>query len=78
MNQLSEYEQKALNKLGESIMEGKWSNEGMVQLIELCGKFLNPLTIQQYADKYGKTYNGIKKTQTTVLLLGNKFILDNE
>lgn len=39
MPQLTEYEQKALNKLGESIQSGKWSNDGLVQLIELVGDF---------------------------------------
>ena len=32
MEQLSEYEQLALNKLGQSIHDGKWSNTGLVQL----------------------------------------------
>jgi hypothetical protein len=36
----------------------------MVQLIELVSTYLNLETIQQYADKVGKTYNGIKKNQT--------------
>lgn len=35
MTKLTEYETLALHKLGESIHNGKWSNEGMVQLIEL-------------------------------------------
>jgi hypothetical protein len=78
MNQLSDYEQKALQKLGETIMEGKWSNTGLVQLIALVEQFLNPLSIQKYADQEGKTYNGIKKTKKTVLILGHKYIIDNE
>ena len=78
MNQLSEYENKALQKLGETIHDGKWSNEGLVQLIELAASFLNLQTIQQYANSKGKTYNGIKKTKETTVILGNKYIIDND
>ena len=35
MTQLSDYERNSLNKLGQSIIDGKWTNVGMVQLIEL-------------------------------------------
>lgn len=78
MNQLSEYEQKALQKLGETIHDGKWSNDGLVQLIELAVQYLNLQTIQQYADSKGKTYNGIKKTKETTVILGNKYIIEND
>jgi hypothetical protein len=76
--QLSDYELRALNKLGQTLYENKWSNEGMVQLIELVSTYLNLETIQQYADKVGKTYNGIKKTKHIVEILGHKFVIDND
>jgi hypothetical protein len=78
MPQLTQYEKLALQKLGESIHQGRWSNEGMVQLIELVGDYLNPLTISDYASQSGKSYNGIKKTKSTVKLLGVKMIIDND
>lgn len=78
MAQLTEYEQKSLHKFEETICEGKWSNEGLVQLIELVGDYLNPVSIQEYADKTGKSYNGIKKTKKATVLFGHKYIIDNE
>ena len=75
--QLSEYEQKAINKLGESIQLGKWSNQGMVQLIELIGDFLNPLSIQEFADRRKISYQAAKKHKQTILLR-KKFIVDND
>lgn len=78
MNQLSEYEKQSLDKLGETIHAGKWSNEGLVKMIELVCMYLNPIPIQQYANQRGKTYNGIKKTIPAVRILGQKFIIDNE
>ena len=51
MNKLSDYENIALEKFGESIHNGKWSNDGLVQLIELAIEYLNPISLQEYADK---------------------------
>ena len=78
MPQLTQYEKLALQKLGESIHQGKWSTSGMVQLIELVGEFLNPLTISDYAEKEGISYNGVKKCRKTTKLFGIKFIIDND
>ena len=76
--QLTEYELKALDKLCQSIQERKWSNEALVQLIELAGSYLNLKSIQEYADMKGKTFNGIKKTRQATVILGHKFIIDND
>jgi hypothetical protein len=78
MNKLTEYEQLALNKLGQSIQDGKWSNNGMVQIIELVKDFLNPITMLKYAKQKGISYNGLKKQNKAVTILGQKYIIDNE
>lgn len=75
--QLSEYEQKAINKLGESIHLGKWSNQGMVKLIELVSDYLNPLTIQEYADAHVISYQAARKHRQTEILR-QKRIIDND
>jgi hypothetical protein len=38
---MTDYEQKSLQRLGEAITDGRWSNEALVQLIELAGSYLN-------------------------------------
>jgi hypothetical protein len=76
--QISDYESNALNKFCESVQNDKWSNEGIVQLIELAGSFLNLKSIQDYADYVGKSYNGIKKTKKITVLFNNKYIIDND
>lgn len=78
MNKLSQYEQISLNKLGQTIHAGKWSNEGLVQLVELCIDYLNPITLQLYADSEGISYNGALKRKKHVEILGTKYILDND
>lgn len=78
MNNLTEYEILALDKLGKSIQDGKWCNEGLVQLIELTGGFLNLKTIPDYAKSNNLSYNGVKKTKTIRKIHGVKFVIDNE
>lgn len=78
MIQLSDYELKCLQKIGESVHEGKWSNAGLVQLIELSGSFLNIKTIPDYCKAAGLSYNGAKKCRTVKEIFGVKFIIDNE
>ena len=76
--ELSQYEKTALNKLGQTIHEGKWSNTGLVQLIELAATFLQIKPIQQYADENNLSYNGAKKREEVITALGHKYIIDNE
>lgn len=78
MSELTEYERNALNKLGQSIIDGKWSNTGLVELIKLSGDFLNIKTIPNYAKSVGKTYPGVLKTKKVTEIFNVKFIIDNE
>lgn len=75
--QLTDYEKNSLNKLGESIQNGQWSNEALVQLIELAGSFLNLQTIPDYCKSNGITYNGVKKSRNVQQIFNVKFVIDN-
>lgn len=77
MSQLTQYEIDSLNKLGQSIQSGKWSNSGLVQLIELAGMYLNIKTIPDYAKDQKITYNGAKKRNLTRKIIGINFVIDN-
>lgn len=80
MNKLSEYELLALNKLGQSIFDGKWSNDGLVELIKLCGNHLNLQTISDYAKENDMSYPGAQKDtkyRKNIDLFNVKFIIDN-
>jgi hypothetical protein len=81
MQQLSDYEEKSLQKLGQSITEGCWSNPALVQLIELAGGFLNLMSISDYAKKHNMQYQGAKKdtrNRTNIVIFNTKYIIDNE
>ena len=78
MTNLSKYERLALNKLGESIQNGKWSNDGLVQLIELSIEYLNPIPLQEYADNNEISYNAAKKRNVAIKILNQKYVIDND
>lgn len=78
MPNLSEYETIALRKLEQSIHDDKWCNDGLVQLIELAGDYLNLQTIPDYAKARNLSYNGVKKTRDIRKIKGVKFVIDND
>jgi len=77
MQQLTDYEQNAINNFGISAQNGHWSNEALVQLIEVAGGFLNLETIPDYCKRTGISYNGAKKHRQTVNIFNTKFVIDN-
>lgn len=74
--ELTDYQRKAIQKLGESIHDGKWDEEGLVKLLELTGTFLNLQTIPNYARTHGMSYNGVKKTRRLLKLFNQTFVAD--
>jgi hypothetical protein len=76
--ELSDYERRAITKLGQSIQDGQWSNDGLVQLIAVAIDYINPITITQYSKKYGVSYNGVKHHRPLKTILNRKYFLDNE
>lgn len=73
-----DYTTKSLQALEKSIQEGKWNNEGLVQLIELAGLYLNIKTIPEYAKQNKLSYNGVKKCRKITILFNTKFVIDNQ
>ncbi len=49
-----------LNTISEKFETGEINNASMVQIIELCGAYLNLRTISQYAKENRMSYNGAK------------------
>jgi hypothetical protein len=81
MIQLSQYEELSLQKLGESIHKGKWSNEGLVKLIELAGDFLNIKTVPEYAKEKGISDVAARKDtfyRKNRTIFNTKFVIDND
>ena len=76
--ELTDFENNRLDEIGEEIQSGNWSNEGLVQLIELAGGFLNLKTIPDYAKENNMSYNGVKKFRKIETIFGIKFVIDND
>lgn len=66
-----------LNRLSELFVKGEIDNNGLVQIIELAGGFLNLKTRSAYSKENGISYNGVKRFRDNIELFGVKFIIDN-
>lgn len=80
MSQTRTNTDKLLSFIAEKFQNDELDNESMVQIIELCGDYLNLKTIPIYANDNGKTYNGAKKptkSKEIRVIFGVKFIIDN-
>lgn len=78
--QLSDYENKSLQKLGESIHSGRWSNDGLVKLIELAGDYLNLKTVPDYAKANSISDVAARKNtkhRENRSIFNVKFVIDN-
>lgn len=78
--QLTDYEASSLQRLSESIYNGRWSNDGLVQLIELAGSALNLTTIADYAKQNDMEYQGARKNtkyRENKTIFNTKYVIDN-
>lgn len=69
---------KLLNFVAEKFETGQLENQSLVQLIELCGNYLNLCTIAEYAKANKMSYNGVKNHRKIVTLFNQKFVIDND
>ncbi len=75
---MSDLEEKVLNKLETLIIENQLSNDNLVQIIELCGSYLNLQTISDYSKNNKISYNGVKKCRYIRNIFNVKFVIDND
>jgi hypothetical protein len=68
---------KLLKFIAEKFESDEIDNESLVQIIELCGGYLNLQTIADYAKNNNLSYNGVKKCRKIKTLFNTKFVIDN-
>ena len=78
MNDLKANTEKTLNWIGLKVQNNELDNKSLVQIIELCGAFLNLETIPDYCKRTGLSYNGVKNNREIIELFNCKFVIDNE
>jgi len=61
-----------------NFIKGVLSNLDMVEIIQLCGGYLNLMTISAYAKENNMSYEGVKKCRNIIVLFGNKYVIDND
>jgi hypothetical protein len=69
---------KLLDFISQKFETGQLNNDSLVQVIELCGRYLNLQTITDYSKDNGISYNGAKNFRDVVNLFNTKFIIDNQ
>ncbi len=75
---VSDLGKSCCNRIDQYVMSGMLSNDDLVQIIEVCGSFLNLQTIPDYAKSHNISYNGAKNHRKNVTLFGVRFIVDND
>lgn len=68
---------KLLDLIADKFVTDNIDNNSLVQIIELCGGFLNVRTISKYASENKMSYNGVKKFRNIINLFGMKLVIDN-
>jgi hypothetical protein len=78
MSQTTENTSKILKFVADKFQKNELDNDSLVQLIELCGNYLNIQSIADYAKTNNMSYNGVKNHRQVVKVFKQKFIIDNE
>lgn len=68
---------KLLRFISDKFENDEIDNDSLVQIIELCGSYLNLQTIADYAKNNDLSYNGVKKCRTIKTIFNTKFVIDN-
>ena len=77
MSKPTEKEKLMLERLEKLIYTKGVSNEFLIQIFELSGRYLNIQTISDYAKSSNMSYNGVKKFRNVKELFGVKFVIDS-
>lgn len=78
MSETSEKTDKLIKFIFEKYQMNELDNESLVQVIELCGSFLNLKTISKYSKENNISYNGAKNFRKIIKLFDVKFVIDND
>ena len=66
--------------VGKKIQNNELSNNDLVELIKLCGDYLNLKTIPDYAKSEKISYPGVLKRKNIVIakIFNTKYVIDND
>jgi len=76
--QNNELKDKIILNITKGMENNMLSNCDLIEIIEATGKYLNLMTISDYAKQNNISYNGAKNHRDQIYLFGVKFVIDNE
>jgi len=77
MSTTTENTEKLLSFIAEKFQTDQLNNHSLVQIIELCGAYLNLMTVSEYARQNNMSYNGVKYCRNVLPILGVRMVIDN-
>ena len=78
-NQLTELEQKSLERFSELYYKGKLSNAYLVSILKLVViEFLQLKRVSKYSQQYKITTQGARKFRDTIKICDYTLIIDND
>lgn len=72
-----EKQQEIIDLISNNFQNNNIGNSDLVQIIELCGNYLNLQTISDYSKNNNISYNGVKKCRKIIKLFNVKLVIDN-
>ena len=72
---MTDYELNSIDRLDETIQDGRWSDEGLVQLIKLAGRHIGLMTIPAYAKVNSMSYPGVRDYRKIETIFGVRFVI---
>lgn len=70
--------QEIKSLISKSTMNGDLCNDDLVQIIELCGRYLNIKTVANYARDRAISYQAATKKRNKIRIFDTAYIIDNE
>jgi hypothetical protein len=76
--QNNELKDKIILNIMKGMENDMLSNNDLIEIIESAGKYLNLMTISDYAKQNNITYNGAKHFRDKIKLFNVNFVIDND
>jgi hypothetical protein len=75
---MSDLKDKIIINIHKGMDSNMLSNDDLVQIIEVCGYYLNIKTIPDYATQNNLSYNGAKNHRNVRKIFNVRFVIEND
>lgn len=78
MTKTQENTKKLIEFISRKFETGELDNNSLVEVFKANGRYLNLMTISDYAKHFKMSYEGVKKFRNIETIHGVKFVIDND